>query len=125
MIQYRRNIRFEKQIAKLIHKFKTLEEDLEIAQKAAIELLHSYNIDNHSVVRVTGFEHETIKIYKIKKFACRSLKGKGSRSGIRIIYVFYPGDCEVEYLEIYYKEKDDTDMDYDFIKEFLRDKSRE
>lgn len=119
MIKYKRHPRFEKQIKKLLKKYRTLEEDLKIAQKAAIELWHLYEKDNKSIELIPGFDRENIKIYKIKKFACKSLKGKGVRSGIRITYAYFPNKMEVIYLEIYYKEKDSTDMDYDFVKQFI------
>jgi hypothetical protein len=118
MIQYKRHGRFEKQFTKLLGRFKTLEEDLKVVQSAAIELLHERKIDNHSIVLIPGFNNANVKIYKIKKFACKALKGKGARSGIRIIYAFYPATFEIEFLEIYYKDKEDSDMDYGFIRDY-------
>lgn len=118
-IEYRRHDRFEKQIKKLIRKYRSLEEDLLEAQKAAIELFHLRNLDNNAVELVPKFDHEIVQIYKIRKFACKALKGKGVKSGVRIIYAFYPEKLEVEFLEIYFKEKNDTDMDYDFAREYL------
>lgn len=122
MIKYKRHFQFEKQIKKLLRKYRTLEDDLMIAQVAAIELLHINKLDNNSVELVPGFDSKKVKIYKIKKFACKSLKGKGVKSGIRIIYAFYPETLEVEYLEIYYKEKSDSDMDYNFAKSYFNEK---
>lgn len=121
-MQYKRHERFEKQFSKLLGRFKTLEEDLKVAQSAAIELLHERKMDNHSIFLIPGFNDVNIKIYKIKKFACKSLKGKGARSGIRIIYAFYPTKSEVEFLGIYYKDKEDSDMDYGFEKSYFKEK---
>lgn len=118
-ISYSRHPRFDKQIKKLLKRFRTLEEDLEIAKIASIELLHLRGIDNRSSWLVPGFDRESIKIFKIKKFACKSLAGKGVRSGIRVTYAFYPQKIAIEFLEIYYKEKQDTDMDYNFVKEVV------
>lgn len=118
-IEYRRHDRFEKQIKKLIRKYRSLEEDLFEAKKAAIELFHIHNLDNNAVELVPKFDHKIVQIYKIKKFACKALKGKGVKSGIRVIYAFYPEKFEVEFLEIYFKEKNDTDMDYDFAREYI------
>lgn len=118
-IRYKRHVQFEKRIKKLLRKYRTLEEDLMITQAMAIELLHINNLDNHSIELIPGFDNEKVKIHKIKKFACKALKGKGVKSGIRIIYAFYPECLEVEYLEIYYKERSDTDMDYDFVREYF------
>ena len=119
MISYSRHPRFEKQLKKLQKKYRTLKEDLSIAEKAAIELLHVHGLDNRSNELVPGYDFEEVKIYKVKKFACKSLVGKGVRSGIRVIYAFFPEQMRVEYLEIYYKEKSNTDMDYDFVKTYV------
>jgi hypothetical protein len=118
-IIYSRHSKFSQQLKKLLKKYRTLEDDLAIAEKAAIELLHLHRLDNRSVELVPGFDHEVVKIYKIKKFACKSLPGKGVRSGIRVIYAFLPKKMEIVYLEIYYKEKSNTDMNYNFAKSFM------
>jgi len=118
-IKFERHDRFEKQIKKLIRKYRSLEEDLEIVKKYAIEAFHIENKDNEAVELVPKFDRKTVQIYKIRKFACKALKGKGVRSGIRVIYAFYPEKFEVEFLEIYFKEKNDTDMDYDFARKYV------
>jgi len=118
-INYKKHVRFEKQFSRLIRKYRTLEEDLITAQIASIELLHLRNIDNHGIKLIPGFDSEKVKIYKIKKFACKTLKGRGVNSGIRVIYAFYPKILLIEYLEIYYKEKSDSDMDYAFMKDYF------
>lgn len=119
-IEYKRHSRFDKQLKKLIRKYRSLEEDLENAKKYAIELFHVFKIDNESARLVPKFDGKDIQIYKIKKFTCKALKGRGARSGIRIIYAFYPKSFEVEFLEIYFKEKSDSDMDYEFVKDYFR-----
>ncbi len=49
-------------------------------------------------------------MHKVFKFSCRSLPGKGNRSGIRIIYAFHEQGCKVEYIEIDYKgDKENED----------------
>ena len=121
-INYRCHDKFEKQIKKLLKKYPSLDEDLEIAKKYAIETFHIYGINNESIWLVPKFDKKIIQIYKLKKFSCKALKGKGNRSGIRIIYAFYPEKFLVEFLEIYFKEKDDSDMNYEFIKKYLDNK---
>ncbi len=119
-IQYNQTHEFERDLKRLLKKYSTLGEDLETVKRNAIELFHVQGIDNHSVQRVSGYCYETIEICKIKKFACKSLKGKGNRSGIRVIYAFYPKEMKVKFLEIYYKKKDNTDMNYNRAKEYLK-----
>jgi len=38
-----------------------------------------------------------------RKFACRSLKGRGVQSGIRIIYAYFEEKDKIELIEVYYK----------------------
>ncbi len=121
-INYLCHDKFEKHIKKLIKKYRSLEEDLEIAKKYAIETFHISGINNESILLVPKFDKKIIQIYKVKKFSCKALKGKGNRSDIRIIYAFYPEKFLVEFLEIYFKEKDDSDMNYDFVKKYLENR---
>jgi len=52
------------------------------------------------------------KIFKVKNFRCRSLKGKGSQSGIRIIYAYFLDKKRIEFIEIYIKsEKENHNKD--------------
>ena len=118
-IEYRCHDRFEKQLKKIIKKYRSLEEDLEIAKKFAIEAFHLNKINNEAVWLIPKLDRKTVQIYKLNKFSCKALKGKGNRSGIRIIYAFYPEKFEVEFLEIYFKERDDSDMDYEFVAKYL------
>ena len=95
---------FEKDIKKLLKRFKTLEDDLEIFIKNELNLYHKLKIDNKGVSQVPGLKIEIPKIYKAKKFACRSLKGKGVQSGIRVIYAYFEEKDKIEFIEIYYKD---------------------
>ncbi len=121
-IDYKNHQRFDKQLKKLTRKYPSLQEDLDGVKRFAIELFHINKIDNDSVKLIPGFDQEDVKIYKIKKFACKSLKGRGARSGIRMTYAFYPKSFEVEFLEIYFKEKSDSDMDRGFVEGYLNER---
>lgn len=94
---------FEKDIRKLLRRFKTLEDDLEVFIKKALNLYHKLKIDNRGIFQIPDLEIENPKIYKARKFACRSLKGKGVQSGIRVIYAYFEGNDKIELIEIYYK----------------------
>ena len=87
-IIYKRTSGFEKDLKRLRKKFRTLEDDIDVVKKNAIELFHVRKIDNHSVELMPLFCSDELKICKIKKFACKALKGRGVQSGIRIIYAF-------------------------------------
>lgn len=109
---------FKKDFSKLLKKYRTLEEDLETAKRNAIELYHIKNIHNQSIFPIQGFCSEKIQICKIKKFACKALKGRGARSGMRVIYAFYCQSCKVEFIEIYFKG-DKENEDRERIKKYL------
>ena len=103
---------FEKDIKKLLKRFKTLEDDLEIFIKNELNLYHKLKIDNKGVFQVPGLKIKVPKIYKAKKFACRSLKGKGVQSGIRVIYAHFEEKDKIELIEIYYKgDKENEDRE--------------
>ena len=75
-------------------------------------MFHKLELDNKGIVEISGLDIEYPKIYKARKFACRFLKGTGSRSGIRIIYAYYPDLDKIEFIEIYYKgDKENEDRE--------------
>jgi len=93
---------FEKDLKKLKKKYKTLDGDLEVFKKAL-----KVNPENLTgVVRISSLG-EKIKtgIYKARKFYCKSLKGKGAKSGIRVIYAYIPEEDKIIFIEIYHKGK--------------------
>jgi hypothetical protein len=110
---------FDKDLKKLLKKFRTLEEDIEIAKRNAIELYHIKEISNLSVFQIPGFHSNGVGFYKLKKFSCKALKGKGVKSGIRIVYAFYPQTLLVEFIEIYYKA-DQINEDQGRIKAYIQ-----
>jgi len=118
-INYGETPEFQKDFKRLLKKFKSIEDDLELAKVAAIELFHIQKINNLSIFPVQGLCTEKIQICKIKKFACKALKGRGSKSGMRVIYAFHCGNYKVDFIEIYFKgEKENEDKDR--IKEYLK-----
>src|SRR3989344_4926895 len=87
-INYGETPEFQKDFKKLLKKFKSLESDLKLAKVAAIEFYHIQKINNSSVFPIQGFCTEEIYVCKIKKFACKALKGQGSKSGIQVFTLF-------------------------------------
>jgi len=103
---------FDRDIKKLLKRFRTLEDDLKTFIEKELFLYHKLKIDNGGVFQITGLQVESPKVYKAKKFACRSLKGKGVHSGIRIIYSYFEEGDKVELVEIYYKgDKENEDRE--------------
>ena len=118
IIRYEQTDEFQRDFKKLLKKYRTLIDDLETAKHAAIELFHIQKINNLSVFPISGFCTEDVQIYKLKKFACKALKGRGSKSGIRVIYAYYIKLCKVEFIEIYFKA-DQENENSDRIKQYL------
>jgi mRNA-degrading endonuclease RelE of RelBE toxin-antitoxin system len=101
---------FEDDIKKLGKKFRTIEDDLKIFIEKQLYLYHKLKVDNKGIFQITGLSIDDPKLYKAKKFACRSLKTKGVQSGIRVIYAYFEEKDSIDLVEIYYKgDKENED----------------
>lgn len=94
---------FEKDFKKLAKRFITLNDDIEAFIENQLKLTHKLEIDNKGVFHISDLGIETPRIYKATKFACKALKGRGAKSGIRIIYAYYENEDIIEFIEIYFK----------------------
>lgn len=94
---------FERDLKKLSKRYHSLEEDLELFISKQLRLYHKLGMDNGGIVRIANLGIERPKIFKARKFACRSLKGKGAMSGMRVIYAYFEAEDAVEFIELYYK----------------------
>jgi len=94
---------FEKDIKKLGKKFRTIEGDLENFIKTELKIYHKLGKNIKGIVKISDLGIKNPSIYKATRFACRALKGSGSRSGIRVIYAHFEKDDKIELIEIYYK----------------------
>jgi mRNA-degrading endonuclease RelE of RelBE toxin-antitoxin system len=117
-ISYEETREFQKDFKRLLKKYPSLGDDLKLVKTAAIELFHIHKINNLSVFPIPHFCSEEIQICKIKKFACRALKGRGSKSGIRVIYAFHGKTLKVDFIEIYFKGEQENE-DRERIKGYL------
>lgn len=92
---------FRKDVKHLIKKYRTLHEDLAVVQRV-LEVApderppFSFRIDN------LGLETCVIKV---KKIACKALKGSGVHSGLRLIYAHFPIEQKITFVEIYHKNE--------------------
>jgi len=103
-MNYKETEKFSRDFKKLLKKFRSLNDDLCINKKYTIELLHIKNIDNKGIFPIQGIGNTAeLQFFKVKKFQCKSLKGRGAKSGIRIVYAFFPVQQKVVFLEIYFK----------------------
>ncbi len=92
---------FRKDVKYLIKKYRTLHEDLAVVQRV-LEIApderppFSFRIDN------LGLETCVIKV---KKIACKALKGSGVNSGLRLIYAHFPIEQKITFVELYHKNE--------------------
>ena len=69
---------FERDIKRLLKRFRSLEEDLGVFMEVELKLFHELGLDNKGVVEIAGLGIQGARIFKARKFACRSLTGKGA-----------------------------------------------
>lgn len=100
---------FENDLKKLSKRYHSLEDDLKIFINKQLKLYHKLHIDNGGIFPISNLGIEYPKIYKARKFACKSLKGKGVMSGIRLIYAYSEDKDAVEFVEIYFKADKETE----------------
>jgi len=100
---------FLKDLKQLLKKYRSLEEDLDIFIEAQLFAFHKLKIDNHGLFHINNLGFETPQIYKAKKFACKSLKGKGARTGIRVVYTYLSENDEIYLIEIYSKNNKENE----------------
>jgi len=113
---------FEKDIKRLLKKFITIEDDLVVFIETQLFLYHKYHklkVDNKGIFQITGLPVENPEAYKAKKFACKSLKGRGVQSGIRVIYTYDEEKDKIVLIEMYLKG-DKANEDKQRILEYLR-----
>ena len=90
---------FSKDLKKLLKKYRSLHEDLEVVKKVLVvkpdeRPPFSFQINN------LGLES---CIIKVKKIACKSLKGRGVNSGLRLVYAYFEEKETIIFIELYHK----------------------
>ena len=92
---------FKKDLKKLLKKYRSLNDDLEVVKKVLkVEPEQrppfSFRIDNLGIKTC---------VIKVKKIACRSLKGRGVNSGLRLIYAYFNAEPKIIFVELYHKNE--------------------
>ena len=87
---------FDKDFEKLLKKYLTLEEDLSTLKQFLLKYPKGFP---PIILPISNLGIKT-NIFKVKKFRCKSLKGSGSNSGIRIIYALLEEEQKIEFIEI-------------------------
>jgi hypothetical protein len=97
---------FNKDLKTLLKRFRTLNDDLGevktiLRKKPNERPPFSFRIDNLGI--------ETC-VVKVKKIACKALKGRGVNSGLRLVYAHFPADQRIVFIELYHKnDKENED----------------
>lgn len=92
----------------LVKKYRSLDDDLGVLKKV-LQVNPEERPPFSFRIKVAGGQHYIIKV---KKIACRSLKGRGVNSGLRLIYAWYPVIRRIIFIELYHKsEKESEDVD--------------
>jgi mRNA-degrading endonuclease RelE of RelBE toxin-antitoxin system len=105
-IEFDELFEFKKDLKHLLKKYRTLKEDLEVVKldmndEPGESPPFSFRIDNLGI--------ETC-IIKVKKIACKALKGRGVNSGLRLIYAHFPNEQKITFIELYHKnDKENED----------------
>jgi hypothetical protein len=97
---------YKRDLKTLLKKYRTLEEDMEVVKKVLTVLPDERPPFSF---RIDGLGINTCVI-KVKKIACRSLKGKGVNSGVRLIYALFKEENKIVFIELYHKnDKENED----------------
>lgn len=97
---------FRKDVKTLLKKYRTLSDDLAVVKQVMVVVPDerppfSYRIDNLNLLTC---------IIKVKKIACKALKGRGVNSGLRLIYAYFPNEPKITFIELYHKnDKENED----------------
>lgn len=105
---------YKKDIKDLSKRYRTLPEDMEIVKKVLTvspdeRPPFSFRIDNLGI--------ETC-IIKVKKIACRALKGRGVNSGLRLVYALFKKEMRIVFIELYHKNDKSNENKQRIIENF-------
>ena len=96
---------FDKDLKVLLKKYRTLNEDLDIV-KNVLSVLPEERAPFSFLIDHLGIETCVIKV---KKIACRALKGKGVNTGLRLIYAYFQQEQKITFVELYHKNSQETE----------------
>ena len=98
-IQFETLPEFQKDLKRLLKKYRTLNEDLEVVMK---DMNDEPGESPPFSFRIDDLGLETC-IIKVKKMACKALKGRGVNSGLRLIYAWHQEEGKIILIEMYHK----------------------
>ncbi len=97
---------FKKDLKGLLKKHRTLNDDLYVVKQV---LTIAPDARPPFSFRIDDLTLETCVI-KVKKMACKSLKGRGVNSGLRLIYAYFKDQEKIVFIELFHKnDKENED----------------
>ena len=92
---------FERDLKRLLKKYRTLNDDL-----AVVKSILKIKPDERPPFsfKIDGLGLKTCVI-KVKKIACKALKGSGVNSGFRLIYAYFKKEQRITFIELYHKNE--------------------
>lgn len=120
MINYVTVPEFDKDFKTLSKKFRTLEKDFGHMKKYTIETFYEKGVPTTAFVPIEGFCGENYTSNKMRKFSCQSLKGRGSASGIRVIFIWEEETQKITFIEIYFKA-DQANENKERLQKFIKE----
>jgi len=115
---------FSKDVKKLTKKYASLSEDINtFLQALKINLPDKLR----DTVRISGLgeKYSDFAVYKVRSFRCKSMFGKGSRSGIRVIYEYCTTTDTIGLIQIYSHSQNVSNHDIERIHSYLDGKISE
>ena len=109
---------FSKELKKLSKKYKSLNEGFEKFRTVLTKKLPNHTPGTFEISDL-GANVKT-PIYKVTHFRSKDFKGKGSRSGFRIIYAHMQDSEKIIFIEIYHKNNK-SNHDIERIKKYFEE----
>lgn len=99
---------FQKDLKQLLKKYRSLSDDLAVLKKV-LAAEGTGHPQQPMSFRVPGLGFEDPVVIKVKKFACKSLKGRGANTGFRIIYAYYQQEQLIQFVQLHFKADDENE----------------
>ncbi len=107
-IEFNELSEFKNDLKHLLKKYRSLKEDLEVVK---LDLNDEPGESPSFSFRIDNLGLKTC-IIKVKKIACKSLKGRGVNSGLRLIYAHFSDEQKITFIELYHKnDKENEDRE--------------
>ena len=96
-------------LKRLSRRFRGLDEDIRLfVEKPLTHFLRGEPVAGRNE-RVAGLGFECPVVHAAERIACRALRGRGSNSGLRLVFAWFPKDDRLELVELHFKAGQDIE----------------